>query len=377
MSVEQVLSRGGPRKLLALDGGGIRGCISIEVLARLESLIRQETGKPDLVLGDWFDHVGGTSTGAILATCIASGMPVSRIREFYQEQGSAMFHQASLLKRLWFTYEREPLAAKLREVLGAEARLGSPDLRCLLMLVLRNASTDSPWPLSNNPRARYNDRRRPDCNLDLPLWQLVRASAAAPTFFPPEYVRLQNKEFIFVDGGVTSYNNPSFLLFMMATLEPYRLQWATGPENMLLVSIGTGNSPTTTSGARGSSPNLLENARGIPLALMSSASMQQDFLCRAFGRCRCGGRLDRELGDLVDLGDSDPPGSSLRGLPKLFTYLRYDLELTHEGLAAIGVEGIDPRSIDSLDDVTRIPELLQVGRALASSVQAAHLEGFV
>ena len=176
---------------------------------------------------------------------------------------------------------------------------------------------------------------------------------------------------------MTSYNNPSFLLFMMATLEPYRLQWATGPENMLLVSIGTGRSPTTTSGARGSSPNLLENARGIPLALMSSASMQQDLLCRAFGRCRCGGRLDRELGDLVELGDSDPSGSSLRGLPKLFTYLRYDIELTHEGLAAIGVEGIDPRSIDSLDDITRIPELQQVGRGLASSVQAAHLAGFV
>ena len=375
MSVEQVLSRSGPRRLLALDGGGIRGCISVEVLAKLESLIRHETGKPDLVLGDWFDYVGGTSTGAILATCIASGMAVARIREFYQEQGAAMFQQASLLKRLWFTYEREPLAAKLREVLGADARLGSPDLRCLLLLVLRNASTDSPWPLSNNPRARYNDRRRPDCNLDLPLWQLVRASAAAPTFFPPEYVRLESKEFVFVDGGVTSYNNPSFLLFLMATLEPYRLQWPTGPEKMLLVSIGTGTSPTTISGPRGSSPNLLENARGIPLALMSSASAQQDFLCRAFGRCRSGIRLDREVGDLVELESTDAPGN-LTGLPKLFTYLRYDVELTNEGLEAIGVDGIDPKSIESLDDVSRIPELQRVGLALAGSVEAAHLAGF-
>ncbi|HET6982078.1 MAG TPA: patatin-like phospholipase family protein, partial [Myxococcaceae bacterium] len=322
MSVEEVLSRSGPRKLLSLDGGGIRGCITIEVLARLESLIRQETREPDLVLGDWFDYVGGTSTGAILATCLAAGMPVGRIREFYQEQGSAMFQQASLLKRLWFEYEREPLAAKLREVLGAETRLGSSGLRCLLLLVLRNASTDSPWPLSNNPRARYNDRRRSDCNLDLPLWQLVRASAAAPTFFPPEYVRLQNKEFLFVDGGVTSYNNPSFLLFLMATLEPYNLRWSTGPEKMLLISVGTGQSPTTDSETRGSSPNLLENARGIPLALMSSASMQQDFLCRAFGRCRSGTRLDRELGDLVEHGDSDASAGSLVGLPKLFTYVR-------------------------------------------------------
>jgi len=376
MSVEQVLSRNGPRRLLALDGGGIRGCISIEVLDRLESVIRKQTGQRDVVLGDWFDYVGGTSTGAILATCVASGMPVARIREFYQEQGAAMFQQASLLKRLWFSYEREPLAAKLREVLGADTKLGAPDLRCLLMLVLRNASTDSPWPLSNNPRARYNDRRRPDCNLDLPLWQLVRASAAAPTFFPPEYVRLQDREFVFVDGGVTSYNNPAFLLFLMATLEPYRLRWPTGPENMLLISIGTGSSPTTISEAHGRSPNLLENARGVPLALMSSASMQQDYLCRAFGRCRAGARLDRELGDLVDVGEPEASEGSPGVLPKLFTYVRYDVELTLEGLASIGVEGIDPRSIDSLDDVTRIPELQRVGRGLAEFVQPAHLAGF-
>jgi hypothetical protein len=170
----------------------------------------------------------------------------------------------------------------------------------------------------------------------------VRASAAAPTFFPPEYVRLESKEFVFVDGGVTSYNNPSFLLFMMATLEPYHLQWATGPERMLLVSVGTGSSPITSGGVHANSPNLLENARGIPRALMSSASMQQDFLCRSFGRCRSGAPLDRELGNLVESGES--PQGSLAGLPKLFTYLRYDVELTDAGLAAFGVEGIDPRS---------------------------------
>ena len=162
---------------------------------------------------------------------------------------------------------------------------------------------------------------------------------------------------------------------MMATLEPYHLQWATGPERMLLVSVGTGSSPITSGGVHANSPNLLENARGIPRALMSSASMQQDFLCRSFGRCRSGAPLDRELGNLVESGES--PQGSLAGLPKLFTYLRYDVELTDAGLAAIGVEGIDPRSIDSLDDVGRLPELQQVGRALAESVRPVHLTGFV
>jgi uncharacterized protein len=53
---------------------------------------------------------------------------------------------------------------------------------------MRNVTTDSPWPVTNNPYAKYNARNRADRNLDLPLWQLVRASTAAPVYFPPEVV---------------------------------------------------------------------------------------------------------------------------------------------------------------------------------------------
>ena len=73
---------------------------------------------------------------------------------------------------------------------------------------------DSPWPLSNNPYAKLQSQPKPraDDNLKLPLWQLVRASTAAPTYFPPEVIVLkgasqeQDKEFDFVDSGVTMYN---------------------------------------------------------------------------------------------------------------------------------------------------------------------------
>ena len=101
-----------------------------------------------------------------------------------------MFDQASLLRRFRYKFEDENLAAMLQEVIGAETTLGSDRLQTLLMVVLRNATTDSPWPVSNNPYAKYNDPARPDCNLDLPLWQLVRASTAAPTYFPPEVVQI-------------------------------------------------------------------------------------------------------------------------------------------------------------------------------------------
>jgi len=65
---EDKLTKTGPRKLLACDGGGIRGIISIEVLAQIEAELRALSGKPDLVLADYFDYVAGTSTGAIIAT---------------------------------------------------------------------------------------------------------------------------------------------------------------------------------------------------------------------------------------------------------------------------------------------------------------------
>jgi patatin-like phospholipase/acyl hydrolase len=73
----------------------------------------------------------------------------------------------------------------------------------------------------------------------------VRASTAAPTYFAPEIITINPrnpKKFIFVDGGVTMYNNPAFQLFLMATSEPYRLGWQTGENEMLIVSIGTGTS---------------------------------------------------------------------------------------------------------------------------------------
>ena len=53
----------GPKKILACDGGGIRGLISVEILARLEAELRHHFAQPDLLLGDYFDFICGTSTG--------------------------------------------------------------------------------------------------------------------------------------------------------------------------------------------------------------------------------------------------------------------------------------------------------------------------
>jgi patatin-like phospholipase/acyl hydrolase len=359
------------RKLLALDGGGIRGMIAVEVLAEIEATLQKRLGRDEtFVLADYFDYIAGTSTGAIIATCLSLGMRVDAIRKFYIESGPAMFNRAGILRKLHFKFEDEPLAKKLKEVMGADTTLGSDRLRTLLMIVLRNASTDSPWPLSNNPAAKYCAADLEDCNLNLPLWQLVRASTAAPTYFPPEMVQVGSKRFIFVDGGMTMYNNPAFQLFLMATVEPYNLCWKAGRDQMLLVSIGTGFAPDANEDLQPGQMNLLYNASSVPSALMYAALNEQDFLCRTFGDALAGDELDGEVGTMI--GRKGPLAE------KLFTYVRYNAELTRGGLDALGLPHIKPENVQKLDSIEGIPELREVGRAVGSTkVKAEHFDRFV
>jgi hypothetical protein len=103
--------------------------------------------------------------------------------------------------------------------------------------------------------------------------------------------------------------------------------------------------------------NLIYNASSIPSALMFAASNEQDFLCRVFGKCLAGDELDREVGDMC--GKPGPVS------PKLFTYVRYNAELSREGLNALGLSHISPKDVQRLDSVDHIAQLQEVGRAVA------------
>ncbi|MDP2882146.1 MAG: patatin-like phospholipase family protein [Azonexus sp.] len=389
---QQVLARmksTGPKKILACDGGGILGLMSVEILAKLETDLRTRFSKPDLVLADYFDFVCGTSTGAIIASCISTGMSTEQIRSFYTASGKQMFDKASLLKRLKYSYNDEPLAKKLREELdkalhhtasAAEpnAVLGDAGLRTLLMMVMRNVTTDSPWPVSNNPLAKYNDVARPDCNLKLPLWQLVRASTAAPVFFPPEVVTFgegttKTYEFIFVDGGVTTYNNPAFLAFQMVTAAPYRISWPTGDDRLLIVSVGTGSAAKARPNLDADDLWLLDNAKNLPGALMNAASAGWDMACRVVGDCRFGPQIDREIDDLVP-SETCPITSTI---PKQFAYVRYDPDVSQDGLNKLGLADIKAEQVQVMDSVKHMPEIQRVGVAYAArNVSLKHLRGF-
>jgi hypothetical protein len=360
------LSETRPRKLLAIDGGGARSILSLEILARIESLLSEALGREDFVLSDHFDYIGGTSTGAILAACLSLGMKVAQIKDLFFELSRAMFSKAGILDRFRNLYRDTDLMLALKNVFGETTRIGSDKLRTLLMIVLKNATTSTTWPVTNNPHAKYNDPSRADSNLNLPLWQLLRASTAAPAYFPPERIRIGSMEFICEDGGVGSYNNPAFLLFQMATVKPYRLGWPTGEKQLLLVSIGAGVAPPDPLSA---DSNLLSNAARLPSVLLYDAEIQQDRLCRLYGNCRAGDPIDRELGNLS--------GADASGLPKLFTYLRYQVQLTADELFSLGVQDVDLKSILPMDSPD-LATLQRVGKRVAEErVRLEHFLGFL
>ena len=366
-----------PRKMLALDGGGIRGVLTLQVLIRMEEMLREHSGQGNnFRLCNFFDYIGGTSTGAIIAAGLARGMSAKELSDFYMKTGPAMFDKSFILFRLRHLYESKPLAEELQKTFGADTNLLPEHLKCLLLIVTRNVSTDSPWPISSNPDARYNAPGLGDCNLRIPLWQLVRASTAAPIYFAPEVLQWDpndpSKTFVFEDGGLTPYNNPAFLLSRMATIKPYNLNWDTGEDQLLVMSVGTGAAPKTDAEIYSSGKNAITNLASFPSALMYGAQVDQDVNCRTVGRCVHGAAIDEEIGDLIPTDDAGNVIPLSQDLGRRFLYARYNADLTSKWLNSRGLGDVDASKVAQLDSVEHVNDLVRVGQAVADDLKIEH-----
>jgi hypothetical protein len=375
--LESRYSKKSPRKLLTLDGGGIRGVLTLQVLIRMEELLREHSGQGDnFRLCNFFDYIGGTSTGAIIAAGLARGMSAKELSDFYMKAGPAMFDKSFILFRLRHLYESKPLQVELQKTFGNDTTLSPEDLKCLLLVVTRNVSTDSPWPISSNPDAKYNAPDRADSNLRIPLWQLVRASTAAPIYFAPEVLQWDpndpSKTFVFEDGGLTPYNNPSFLLARMATTPQYNLNWDSGEDKLLVMSVGTGAAPKTDAEVYSSGKSAFTNLANFPAALMYGAQVDQDVNCRIVGRCLFGAPIDREVGDLIPRDEAGKVIPTAVDLNRRFLYARYNAELTSKWLNHHGLGDVDPANVSKLDSVEFIGDLVRVGKAVADDVKIEH-----
>jgi hypothetical protein len=354
------------KKLLALDGGGLRGIITLEILARMEEILG--AGDESFVLADYFDYIAGTSTGAIIAAALSLGHRVAEVQALYRKLAPQIFRKRFLPARVRSLYKDRRLSQELDTFFGPGLTLGSDELRTLLLVVTHRMDTDSIWPLSNNTRAKYNDRSRADCNLDLPLAKIVRGSTAAPVYFTPEIIRVGRKDAVFQDGGVTPFNNPALLLFEMATSPRYRLGWPEGADRLLLVSVGTGFSASAHDQLKLSKVTVMFQAKNLVKVIMNGSSTENDRLCRVLGACRHSDPIDSEF----DSADLNPPP---RAVP-LFSYVRYNADIGANGLKKAGLGHINTRRIARLDALSALDDLTAVGRKAAGHVSEEHFKGF-
>src|ERR1700730_2219344 len=246
-----------PRRLLSIDGGGLAGLIPAEALIQIEQQLAQLPGQAE-PLCNRFDLIGGTSTGAILAAGLALGLKAVQLRDFYLNFGRDIFSKSWWPVRFWHSYPSGPLEKHLKDVLGESTTLGSDKLRTQIVIVTKNATLGNDWFFTNNPKNRFFKN-----NSSLPLWQVVRASAAAPTYFPPQAISVpddtgKQQSYEFIDGGVSSYNNPSLQIFLEATIPEYGHGWPMGTDQLLLLSLGTGFNSMTTAPGEAAHYNLID-----------------------------------------------------------------------------------------------------------------------
>ena len=232
-------TREGPmprRYLLSVDSGGIRGIIPAVALIKLEKM----TGK---LTRDIFSFVAGTSTGAIIATAIAAGVPATRILDLYVHRTRALFtrYPWTLLKRILFgyMYPTQSLYDLIADSIDPVHSWTLNDSPINILLTAKRISDGMPWYfVRDNPK-------NSGCTGRLGIVDCATASAAAPTYFQPwtiaEASTPPNCEVVgsLVDGGTGVTGNPVY----QACVEAFYYTADYTPEETITVSLGTGRFP--------------------------------------------------------------------------------------------------------------------------------------
>jgi hypothetical protein len=364
-----------PKRILALDGGGIRGILTLQFLKTIEALVKQRLGN-NALLSDYFDLIGGTSTGSIIAAGLAYGMTVDALQDLYKSIGASVFQTGGVGKFIpeWLQgkvvpkFPSEPLQRELDKQLGADTTLDSDKIRTGLMIMCKRVDTGSPWPLNNGGRGKFAAQ-----DGKLRLTQIIRASTAAPTYFEPEEIVIHSRDGTtvdgaFVDGGVTPFNDPALQLLMLAALQGHGFCWPTGKDKVLIVSVGTGQ-------YRQSRPaqavvSGLAASQGVAAlqSLMDDCERMNRATLQWLTNCLTPWLVDRAVGDMK---------LDSQAGPQLATYVRYNAILEQAWLKAeLGVD-LAPDKIEQIrkmDDPSNLDDLAELGRiAAARQVKPEHL----
>ena len=192
----------------------------------------------------------------------------------------------------------------------------------------KRIDTGSPWIVSNNPRSKYwNSAGTHLANKHYPLASIVRASTAAPLYFDPQIIPMtddapadplgqvaapfsgapwsafittkiralygriskrgpsEKTHGLFIDSGVTPYNNPAMALLMLVALKQHKICWELGPKNLMIVSIGTGSFRTKVTFSQLGIAGPLTLAKQAMLSSIGDAQNLATAQMQWFGEC--------------------------------------------------------------------------------------------
>ena len=356
------------RRILALDGGGVRGLLSIKLLESLEARIksssydiRNSAGQRPKRLLDLFDMVAGTSTGAIIVGLLQMGLSPTEVLEKYRSLIPQVFKARrfnNLTQLFGPKYSRGNLRQSGYELFGDTMLWQLPkDTMIVARDMIRSESTfftafrlseSEPVESAQQVYGTYKSLRLRDA---------ILASASAPTYFPPHGR--------FVDGGVGNFNNPCLQAPIEALGYSAPSQWELWqsrhpgeptppgmktwqrdirryqPGRVIVYSFGTGHGKRQRSIREIAAMKLLSWIGSITGELMGDINEQQSRIASGY----------------INVVRGNMPNDVLT---PLFRLHRYQLYFTREGVKDIGgtwedgMAGIRMDQVESMDLLERL-----------------------
>jgi hypothetical protein len=280
-----------PYRVLALDGGGIRGLYTSTVLHEVGAFFAKQRGDSDLDIGERFDLITGTSTGGILACGLAAGVTPQRISDLYKEEGPKIFRnpmptagflaKASYGKRAasQAANKAEPLRKALFSVFGDET-LGALYKRRGIAVCLPSIK------MITQASKVFKTPHNSDLVIDLgyKLVDVCLATSAAPIFLPLaqlEFPDSPGRVELFADGGLWA-NNPTLIGLIEALKICFDAEGAEGARRPVeILSIGTCGLPEGEAPDAKADRGILDWAVGIKIAGLAMNAQASAAACMA------------------------------------------------------------------------------------------------
>ncbi len=194
--------------ILTLDGGGLRGIVPMRILQKVEQL----TGKK---IHDIFDMISGTSTGGLIASCLTLRDPLNanlplynleRIAEIYVNKGNVIFPIKSGVSK--FFHKVMNLAKPAFSADGLDSVLKEYVKDQRINDSLRPILVSAYDLVGNRPVFFKSSEAIGDASANAKIYDICRATSAAPTYLPAYSFSYKNKQLTGIDGGVY-VNNPT------------------------------------------------------------------------------------------------------------------------------------------------------------------------